>query len=150
MVMRSIGRVRVVAAGFRPVNATKCCLCALLLSLASGSFAVRAGETGGQTPAVPAVQQRDIKSLAEEKPVTPWKPGDPVRVMGDLRESGTPEPGKDATQSQDQSSSKPIVGKPVAPQVMEGSVNQLPTTKPYKEGDPVRVVPDLKESVPND
>jgi DNA replication initiation complex subunit (GINS family) len=148
--MRSIGRLRVATAGFGPVDGTRCCLLALVLALASGSFAARAGEIGGQTPAAPAVQQRDIKSLAEEKPVKPWKPGDPVRVMGDLREDGTPEPGKDATQPPDQSSSKPIVRGPVAPQVMEGSVDQLPKTKPYKEGDPVRVVPDLKESPPND
>ena len=139
-----------VTAGFGPVDAAKCFLFALLIALASGSVAVRAGETGGQTPATPAVQQRDIKSLAEEKPVKPWKPGDPVRVMGDLREDGTPAPGKDATQSPDQSSSKPIVRGPVAPQVMEGSVDQLPKAKPYKEGDPVRVVPDLKESAPSD
>jgi hypothetical protein len=31
---------------------------------------------------------------------------------------------------------------------MEGNVDDLPKAEPYKEGDPVRVVPDLRESVP--
>jgi hypothetical protein len=38
----------------------------------------------------------------------------------------------------------------VAPQVMERSVDELPKVKPYREGEPVRVVPDLKESDPTE
>jgi hypothetical protein len=41
---------------------------------------------------------------------------------------------------------KPVVRKPVAPQVTEQSVNELSKVEPYVEGNPVRVVPDLRES----
>ena len=79
-----------------------------------------------------------------------WKPGDPVRVTGDLREDWKTDPGKDAAQSGDGTPPEPVVREPVAPQVMEGSVDNLPKAKIYKEGDPVRVAPDLRESVPRD
>jgi hypothetical protein len=127
----------------------------MLAALVLGPFAALAGETGGPKPATPEpaaprVQERDIKSLSEEKPVKQWKPGDPVRVTGDLREDGKIEPDKDAAQSGDRTPPKPVVREPVAAQIMEGSVDDLPKAKPYKEGDPVRVAPDLRESAPND
>lgn len=132
--------------------------CRLLVSLAAlvlGTFVALAGEAGRPKPATPEpaaprVQERDLKSLSEEKTVKEWKPGDPVRVTDDLREDGKTDPDKDAAQSGDGAPPEPIVREPVAPQVMEGNVDDLPKAKTYKEGDPVRVAPDLRESVPKD
>jgi hypothetical protein len=90
------------------------------------------------------MQQQDIKSLSQETPVPKWKPGDPVRIVPDLREDGGD---TDASKSgTDTPPLKPIVRKPVAPNVMDQDVNDLSKPKPYDEGGPVRVVPDLKES----
>ncbi len=116
-------------------------------------FAALAQETGEPKPAMPEpaapqVQERNVKSLSEEKPVQEWKPGDPVRVMGDLREDEKPGTGKDEPRSQPPL--RPIVREAVVPQVMEGSLKDLTKVRPYKEGDPVRVVPDLRESEPKE
>lgn len=103
-------------------------------------------ETPAQ-PAAPQVQERDVRSLTEEAPVKRWKEGDPVRIVPDLREDG------DAGTSEDQAAQQPpepTVRAPVAPQVMERSVNELPKVRPYREGEPVRVVPDLRESDPTE
>jgi hypothetical protein len=118
-----------------------------------GTFVAEAGEAGRPKPATPEpaaprVQERDLRSLSEEKSVKEWKPGDPVRVTGDLREDGKTDPDKDAAQSGEGTPLDPVVRKPVAPQVMEGNVDNLPKAKTYKEGDPVRVAPDLRESMP--
>ena len=98
-------------------------------------------------PAAPQVQERDVRSLTEEAPVKRWKEGDPVRIVPDLREDGDVGTGEGQAAQQ---SPEPIVRAPVAPQVMERSVNELPKAKPYREGEPVRVVPDLKESDPTE
>jgi hypothetical protein len=42
----------------------------------------------------------------------------------------------------------PILYEPVAPEVFEGDLRQLPKTKPWREGDPVREVEDMKEQRP--
>lgn len=97
-------------------------------------------------PTTPAVQERDIKSLSEEAPVKKWKPGDPVRVVPDLREDDGPDTGDGSAQEQPRQPLEPNVREPVAPKVMERSVDELSTVEPYKEGDPVRVVPDLKQN----
>lgn len=143
-----------VQGGAKRRNAVHAVACRLLVSLAAlvlGTFVALAGETGRPKPAtpelaVPRVQERDVKSLSEEIPVKEWKPGDPVRVTGDLREDGKTDPDTDATQSGNGTPTEPIVREPVAPQVMEGNVDDLPKAKTYKEGDPVRVAPDLRES----
>ncbi len=116
-------------------------------------FAALAQETGEPKPAMPEpaapqVQELDVKTLSEENPVQEWKPGDPVRVTGDLREDEKPGTGKD--ESQTQPSLRPIVHEAVAPQVMEGNLKALAKVRPYKKGDPVRVVPDLRESEPKE
>ena len=121
-------------------------------ALVLGTFVALAGEAGKPKPATPVpaapqVQERDLKSLSEEKTVKEWRPGDPVRVTGDLREDGRTDPNRDAAQSGDGTPPEPIVREPVAPQVMEGNVDDLPKVKIHKEGDPVRVVPDLRESM---
>lgn len=58
-----------------------------------------------------------------------WKPGDPVRVMPDLK-----------------SSTKPKVGEPVKPKVKEGSLKDEPVIQPAPPDAPVRVMPDLRET----
>jgi hypothetical protein len=124
----------------------------LLSALLVAPVCVHADETLDmkETPAGPAspqVQERDVRSLTEEAPVKRWKEGDPVRIVPDLREDGGVEPGEEQAAEQ---SPAPIVRAPVAPQVMDRSVNELSQAEPYREGQPVRVVPDLKESDPTE
>lgn len=124
----------------------------LLSAMLMAPIGVFAGEAAGtkETPAQPAapqVQERDVRSLTEEAPVKRWKEGDPVRIVPDLREDGDVGTGEDEAARQ---SPEPTVRAPVAPQVMERSVNELPKVEPYREGEPVRVVPDLKESDPTE
>ncbi|MEA3292209.1 MAG: hypothetical protein U9Q71_07920 [Pseudomonadota bacterium] len=89
-----------------------------------------------------------MDELAKDRPVKHWKPGDPVRVVEDLKEdakldnNGEPYPEKRI--------SKPIVKEPTAPAVMDKDLTKLPKTEPYRPGDEVRVVPDLKESEPEE
>jgi len=101
--------------------------------------------TAGSAPT--QMQERDVKSLTEQSPVTPWKPGDPVRVVPDLREDG-----KKTVEGEEQAQTgqplKPIVRNPVAPGIMDQNINDLPKVQPPQEGEPVRVVPDLRESGP--
>ncbi len=106
------------------------------------------GANAGAAP--PQVQERDIKSLTEQTPVTPWKPGDPVRVVPDLREDGQATGGESEEQAQTRQPLTPIVRKPIAPQTMDQNIDDLPKVQPLQEGDPVRVVPDLRESAPQD
>lgn len=95
--------------------------------------------------AEPVVQEQDVRSLEEQAPVKQWKPGDPVRVVPDMRTDETPaEPETEATQR----TPAPVVHERVTPKVAEGSVRDLNKIDSYEEGDPVRVVPDLKTSDP--
>jgi hypothetical protein len=124
----------------------------LLSALLVAPVCVHAAEAPDteQTPAGPAspqVQERDVRSLTGEAPVKRWKEGDPVRIVPDLREEGEVEPGEEQAAEQ---SPAPIVRAPVVPQVMDRSVNELSKAKPYREGQPVRVVPDLRESDPTE
>lgn len=126
--------------------------CAALLSaLLVTPVCVHAAEAADtkERPAGPAaqVQEQDVRSLTEEAPVKRWKEGDPVRIVPDLRQDGEVETGEGQAAEQ---SPAPIVRAPVAPQVMDRSVNELSKAKPYREGEPVRVVPDLKESDPTE
>jgi hypothetical protein len=50
------------------------------------------------------------------------------------------------SQTQETNVSKPIVGESVAPQVYQGTLRELVAVRAYKEGDPVRVIEDLRES----
>jgi hypothetical protein len=101
-----------------------------------------AGDQAAAQPPAPQVQQQDVRSLSEEAPVKRWKEGEPVRIVPDLREGGT---GEEPTA---QPPPQPTVRAPVPPQVMKRSVSELPKVQPYREGEPVRIVPDLKESEP--
>ncbi len=122
----------------------------VLLLVPFAALAQEAGEPkpAMPEPAAPQVQERNVKSLSEEKPVQEWKPGDPVRVMGDLREDEKAGTGKGESKSQPPL--RPIVHEAVVPQAMDGSLKDLTKVRPYKEGDPVRVVPDLRESEPKE
>ena len=130
-------------------------LAALLVAFLLVPFAALAMETTQPIPPTPVpvgpqVQERDVQSLSEDKPVKEWKPGDPVRVMPDLREDENAESATGEDKGQSQTSSKPIVHEAVAPKVMKGSLQGLTKVKPYKKGDRVRVVPDLRESEPKE
>jgi hypothetical protein len=125
---------------------------ALLLAVLGAPSCTPAGQAEENTerpaaPAPPQEQQRDVRSLTEEAPVKQWQEGEPVRIVPDLRENGETRTGEGPPPPQPL---KPTVRKPVAPQVMERNVNDLADTKPYEEGDPVRIAPDLKESNPTD
>jgi hypothetical protein len=48
-------------------------------------------------------------------------------------------------QAQESAVSKPSVREQVVPKVFEGDLKRVPTTRPYKEGDKVKVIEDLKE-----
>jgi hypothetical protein len=136
--------------GRGPVGRPWCA--ALLAAVLVGPVCVHAGEAADPQempagPAAPQVQERDVRSLTEEAPVKRWKEGDPVRIVPDLRQDGEVEAGEEQAAEQ---SPAPIVRAPVAPQVMDRSVNELSKAAPYREGQPVRVVPDLKESDPTE
>jgi hypothetical protein len=76
----------------------------------------------------------------------PWQPGEPVRVMDDLREDQQPASEGGGPEAATKPSMKPIVRGPVKPRVQDKDLSELPKMKPYKKGDPVRVMEDLKES----
>jgi hypothetical protein len=40
----------------------------------------------------------------------------------------------------------PIVSEPVAPEVLDTDLHALPTVKPWKPGDPIRVIEELDET----
>lgn len=114
-------------------------------------LAVYAQQTEGkkvieQQPSTPQVQESDVKTLPKDQGVKRWKPGDPVRVMEDLREDPKEGDEEKKVQTEGQTQNKPIVHKPIAPRVLDKDVKDLSKVKPYKPGDPVRVIPDLKES----
>jgi hypothetical protein len=85
--------------------------------------------------------------LSEQYKVKDWKPGDPVRVVPDLREDAQSDQGGEDYETE---ASAPMVHDRVAPQVREGSVEDLTTAEEYQEGDPVRVAPDLREEESNE
>lgn len=96
-------------------------------------------------PVSPGVQEADVGSMSEERPVQEWKPGDPVRVVPDLRTS----PETDLAEGEPETPVAPAgscVRKPVEPLVMEQNLRDLPEVDVHQEGDPVRIVPDMKES----
>ena len=122
-------------------------LLAVLLMASTDILQAQPTETPAIRPLSPAaqVQEQDIRSLSEDAPVKKWEPGDPIRIVPDLREDGSPEVGQAGLEEQNHPL-KPIVRKPVTPQVMEKDLDELTKVEPYEEGDSIRVVPDLKES----
>lgn len=70
----------------------------VLLPMSVGSS--RAGETKGldvrgpvvREPVAPKVLDMDLQELLRARTVQPWKPGDPIRVIDDLKETNEPSP----------------------------------------------------------
>lgn len=85
----------------------------------------------------PKVWVQDLRQAAPEQATHQWQPGDPVRVVDDLKSSN------EAAMSQDKD--QPVVRQPVSPESMDRKLDELPIAEPYSTGDPVRVVEDLKE-----
>ena len=89
-----------------------------------------------RSPVTPNVREADLKAVPEDQKARKWEPGQPVRVVQDLKTSnevvGTGNKG-------------PAVRKPVAPQTVERNLRDLPKATPPEPGTPVRVVDDLKE-----
>ena len=86
--------------------------------------------------APPQVQERNVKSLTEQSPVTPWKPADPARVVPDLRREDGEKTVQGEEQAQTRQPLKLIVRKPVAPGTMDKNVDDLPKVQPLQEGKP--------------
>jgi hypothetical protein len=115
------------------------CVMALQLTAAAGmASAAEDVRPGVSPPIIPEVQDEAVSGGGEVKT---WKPGDPVRIVPDLREDQKP-----ATSTAGQPGvSAPIVRRPVAPRVLDGNLRGLQKAGVYREGGPVRVVPDLRE-----
>ena len=112
---------------------------ALDLTASAGlAGAAEEARPGVSIPVVPQVQSDAATGGGEVKT---WKPGDPVQVVPDLREDQQ----TTITATGQPDVSAPIVRAPVAPQTLEGDLRTLQKAEPYREGGPVRVVPDLRE-----
>jgi hypothetical protein len=112
---------------------------AVAATLLSSLAVLAAGSA--ETPVAPQVQEQSVETLP--KPLVPWKPGDPVRIAPDLREDAVP---LGATiEMQPPEPLKPAVSPAVTPNVSGQNVGSLPKIKPYEIGDPVWIVPDLRE-----
>lgn len=115
----------------------------------------------------PVPAQTFDKTLRDAPMVKPLQPGQPVRVMPDLKESPKPAPDEPVTpdtmnkDSQEMPSEEavqptttkptpeeppqPVVRKPVKPKVMEKPLDEAPKAKEMKPGEPIMVMPDLKQ-----
>lgn len=99
-------------------------------------------------PIAPQVQEQGVDALSEDFPVLRWKPGDPVRVVPDLREDSDATTGEAGVELLPPQPLKPVVRPPVSPQVLDQSAEDLPAAEPSEEGGPVWIVPDLQEDGP--
>ena len=88
------------------------------------------------------MQEQGVDLL--KKPLEPWKPGDPVRVVPDLRQDNAAATGA-VIEMLPPELLTPGVAPAVTPDVTGQSVKNLRKIKPYEVGDPVRIVPDLRE-----
>ena len=122
---------------------------------------------GGPIVREPVPAQTFDKSLRDAPIATPMQPGQPVRVMPDLRESPEPTPDKpvapDAMNKDSQKTPgtepdhspeaapgpdkplRPVVREPVTPKVREKPLDEAAKAKELKPGEPIRVMPDLKQ-----
>lgn len=96
------------------------------------------------------VYERSMTLLALSAPMRLWQPGDPVRVVEDLKERLAPASTAQGDDSEGDGSAdqKPMVREPVASQEMSSSVRSLPAAPVWQPGDPVRVLSDLRLATP--
>ncbi|MDP9360628.1 MAG: VCBS repeat-containing protein [Acidobacteriota bacterium] len=101
----------------------------------------------------------DLRQLMLLAPVHLWKPGDPIKVIDDLHESGASEPAPNAPpagappaapsgavpQNSIMQQTPPL---PVNPAVTTQDVREMPRSPTWKPGEPVQVVPDLRQTPP--
>jgi len=72
--------------------------------------------------------------LSQLSPLRPYKPGDPVKLIEDLR--GSEEGGEEKGGS----------NPPVSPQSLNVDLSKMPKAETYRPGDPVHLMSDLRES----
>lgn len=53
-------------------------------------------------PVPPKVRDVDLQEESKKKPVKPWKPGEPIRVIPDLKEEPAPGPPQQAPDTEGQ------------------------------------------------
>lgn len=124
---------------FTPGGLSPLCL-VLILGAAPGSLT--AGEPAVRKPVSPQVAETDLSQLSDEHAVKPWQPGDPVRVVEDLRESAEENVANKRSGTKEH--------QPVAPDVTEGVTGDAQKVEEWKPGDPIRVIEDLKEDEESD
>jgi hypothetical protein len=89
----------------------------------------------------------DLRQLTQLAPVQVWNVGNAVRVIGDLREDNQPAP------PQPPPAGTPPVGpaaveETIQPDMTTRDLRDVPRTEEWRPGDPVRVMPDMREVAP--
>lgn len=88
----------------------------------------------------PKVSERNLEQLQGET-VKPWQPGDPVRVVEDLRSS---EQSGEVQEAMPDNPKDPVVRDAVNPKSSDKDLSKEPALEPRSGDEPVRVVPDLR------
>jgi hypothetical protein len=122
----------------RRVSAAGGALAFLIALQAAPAMSQQFGPTV-RPPVAPQVQEGAMEATGAK--VKTWQPGDPVRVVPDLRQDGGPA----VPEQQRAAGQAPVVHVPVAPQVLDEDLRALQKAEPHREGEPVRVVPDLRQ-----
>jgi hypothetical protein len=103
---------------------------ALVLALPAKTHARPQQDTGKpivHEAVTPQVYEKPVQSLIAARV---YKPGDPVKVVEDLKESGE----------------NTIEKGGVVPKAVNVDLSKMPKAQMYRPGDPVQVMPDLRES----
>lgn len=114
-----------------------------LLLILLGLLPVSAQESEETTKPVvreavqPETSEIDLSQQSAELAVAEWQPGQPVRVIDDL---------KTDTSMGQEDTNKPVVREAVQPREMSEALDTLPVEEAASADDPVRVVDDLKQS----
>lgn len=101
----------------------------------------------------PQVLNIDLRELTRTAPVKLWQPGDPVRIIDDLKgkEQPPPVPSTPPTTPTTTGSMVPPAsttgqtGQPTPANTTDIDLRELPPSPQWKPGDPVREIPDLRE-----